>query len=130
MNYDKKRILIVDDEEDLTWSISKRLTKEKDSVEVMCANSGNRALEMLAKYRVDLIVTDIRMPCMDGLQLVREVKSHYPKTQIIVMTAYGSMEVKDVLDRWGSTGYIEKPFEMNDLRKLVFTYLERNEKLV
>ena len=130
MDREKKRILIVDDEEDLTWSISKKLAKDGDSIEVICANSGNCALEMLSKYRVDLIVTDLRMPGVNGLQLLEEVRVRYPETNVIVMTAYGSVEVKEALARWGRTGYIEKPFEMNDLRKLIFTFLEQKQELV
>jgi len=130
MDREKKRILIVDDEEDLTWSISKKLAKDRDSIEVICANSGNCALEMLSKYRVDLIVTDLRMPGVNGLQLLEEVRVRYPETNVIVMTAYGSVEVKEALERWGRTGYIEKPFEMNDLRKLIFTFLEQKQELI
>ncbi len=130
MNREKKRILIVDDEEDLTWSISRKLAKDQDSFEVFTANSGNRALDMLSRYQFDLIVTDIRMPGVNGMQLLNEVKVQYPKTNVIVMTAYGSIEVKEALGRWGRTGYIEKPFEINDLRKLIFNFLEEKQELV
>ncbi len=124
MSDNKKRILIVDDEEDLTWSISKRIAKERNILEVICANSGNRALKMLSELKVDLIITDLRMPGIHGLQLLNEIKIHYPHIQIIVMTAYGSIEVREAIKRWGETGYIEKPFEMNDLRELIFSFLD------
>ncbi len=126
MDIEKKRILIVDDEEDLTWSISKRLAKDGDSLEIICTNSGSSALEMLSKYKVDLLVTDIRMPGISGLQLLNEVKVRYPQTPVIVMTAYGSLEVKKVLEHLKKTGYIEKPFEINELRKLIYSLLRLN----
>ena len=126
MNIEKKRILIVDDEEDLTWSISKRLAKDGDSLEIICTNSGSNALEMLSKYKVDLLVTDIRMPGISGLQLLNEVKVRYPQTPVIVMTAYGSVEVKKTLEHLQKTGYIEKPFEINELRKLIYSLLRLN----
>ena len=128
MNNHKKTILIVDDEEDLTWSISKGIVKDRNVLEVICANSGNRALKILSEFKVDLIITDLRMPGINGLQFLNEVKVRYPHIQIIVMTAYGSIEVKEALERWGQTGYIEKPFEINDLRKLIFFYLEGSLK--
>ena len=128
MDCGKKRILIVDDEEDLTWSISKRLVKDGDSLEVTCANSGNSALEMLSKSRYDIMVTDLRMPGVSGLQLVNMVKIRYPKIRIIVMTAYGSIEVKEVLETLGTIGYIEKPFEINDLRRLIYASLEKRQE--
>jgi DNA-binding NtrC family response regulator len=129
MSNDRKRVLIVDDEEDLTWSISKKLSKEKDTLEVLCANSGNSALETLSKYRIDLVVTDLRMPGINGLQLLDRVKSQYPKTNVIVMTAYGSLEIEEALKKWDNTGYIEKPFEINELRKLIWMYLNKNYEL-
>ena len=130
MNDNKKRILIVDDEEDLTWSISKRIAKDRNILEVICANSGNRALKMLSKFKVDLIITDLRMPGIHGLQLLNEIKIRYPHIQIIVMTAHGSVEVREAIRRWGQTGYIEKPFEMNDLRELIYSFLDNGRQIV
>ena len=116
---EKKRILIVDDEEDLTWSISKKLSRDDLNWDVICVNSGLHALEILSTRSIDLMITDLRMPGLSGLQLVTEVKAKYPDTPIIVMTAYGSTEIKGILEKWGSTGFIEKPFEMSDLRRLI-----------
>jgi two-component system NtrC family response regulator len=130
MNDNKKRILIVDDEEDLTWSISKRIAKDRNILEVICANSGNRALKMLSEFKVDLIITDLRMPGIHGLQLLNEIKIRYPHIQIIVMTAHGSVEVREAIRRWGQTGYIEKPFEMNDLRELIYSFLDNGRRIV
>ncbi|MCJ7813033.1 response regulator [bacterium] len=130
MNDNKKRILIVDDEEDLTWSISKRIAKDRNILEVICANSGNRALKMLSEFKVDLIITDLRMPGIHGLQLLNEIKIRYPHIQIIVMTAHGSAEVREAIRRWGQTGYIEKPFEMNDLRELIYSFLDNGRQIV
>ncbi len=122
----KKRILIVDDEEDLTWSISKGLLKDQNTFEVVCTNSGKSALNLLSKKKYDLLVTDIRMPGGNGLTLLKKAKDMFPSTKIIVMTAYGSSEIKDILDRTSTYGYIEKPFEFKDLRDLIFRFL--NEK--
>ena len=122
----KKRILIVDDEEDLTWSISRGLLKDQNAFEVVCANSGKSALNLLLKNKYDLLVTDIRMPGGNGLTLLKKANDLFPSTKVIVMTAYGSSEIKDVLDRTLMYGYIEKPFEFKDLRDLIFRCL--NEK--
>ena len=122
MESEKKRILIVDDEEDLTWSISRKL-KNQSYLEVLCANSGQSALELLAQYNFDLLVTDLRMPGISGIKLLSEVKSRYPRIQVIIMTAYGSADIKSIIEKWDQTGYIEKPFEINDLRKLIYACL-------
>ena len=70
----KQRILIVDDEETLTWSMAKSLSKDKDKYEVMIANSGREALILLKKSKVDLVISDIRMPDINGLDLLVQIK--------------------------------------------------------
>ncbi|MBN2417401.1 response regulator [bacterium] len=119
----KKRILIVDDEEDLTWSLSRKLKRDKSDLEVFCANTGTGALQFLADNSVDLVLTDLRMPGLSGLQLLNEIRAKYPLINVIVMTAYGSAEVREAIDRWGDTEYIEKPFEIQELRSMVFKLL-------
>ena len=130
MNATKKKVLIVDDEEDLTWSISRKLTRDTDMLEVLCANSGNTALDMLTKQRFDLLVTDLRMPGISGIELLNEVKRHYPETHVIIMTAHGSLDIKKEINSFGRTGYIEKPFDMNDLRDLIYEYLDGKPQFV
>jgi two-component system, NtrC family, response regulator AtoC len=126
MNDKKRRVLIVDDEEDLTWSIAKGLARDRDLLDVVCVNSGCNALNALSEHDFDLVVTDIRMPDINGWTLLKEARRRYPWTRFIVMTAYGSMEAKDEIMHSGIRGYIEKPFEINDLRKLIHSSLKEN----
>ncbi|MCD6117909.1 response regulator [bacterium] len=119
----KKRILIVDDEEDLTWTISRRLNNGKKKMEILCANSGKAALKMLAENKIDLLLTDLRMPEINGFQLIDEAIKSYPGINVVVMTAYGSSDIKERFENFSNIGYIEKPFEINELRKLVFRAL-------
>ena len=126
----KKTVLVVDDEEDLTWSISRGLSKDTDQYEVICVNSGSSALEVLNEKSVDLVVTDLRMPGINGMKLLKEIKTNFPDTKVIVMTAYGSLEIKEVLEHSGTKGYIEKPFEINELRKLIHHYLENIHEVI
>ncbi|MCK5145952.1 response regulator [bacterium] len=121
----KKRILIVDDEEDLTWSLSRKLGRNPEKLEVICANSGSKALEILNENIIDLVLTDLRMPGINGLQLLSEVRSKYPDTHVIVMTAYGSPEIQEAINHWGETEYIEKPFEIEELRNLIYDQLNQ-----
>jgi DNA-binding NtrC family response regulator len=120
----QKRILLVDDEEDLTWSISKTLAKHDRAFEVTCAHNGDEALAVLARRPVDVVVSDIRMPGRDGLQLLQEINSHYPATKVIIMTAYGSHETRKLIAARGNTLYLEKPFEIRSLRRLIYEALE------
>ena len=127
MSKDLKRVLIVDDEETLTWSMAKSLSKDKDKYEVLVANSGKDALHLLKKSRVDLVISDIRMPDINGLDLLVQIKIEYPQTKVIIMTAYGSSDVQKEANRRGSLYYIEKPFEISDIRKIIIDLIGRKK---
>jgi len=121
---DLKRILVVDDEEDLTWSISKSLEKNERAFEVICVNDGDSALAYLAARHVDLVITDVRMPGRDGLTLLRDIQRDYPRTRVIIMTAHDSEEMRRQMARHHVLHcYLEKPFELPDLRRLIFEAL-------
>jgi DNA-binding response OmpR family regulator/predicted regulator of Ras-like GTPase activity (Roadblock/LC7/MglB family) len=115
----RKKVLIVDDEEDLTWSISKNLAKDKEMFEIICVNNGQEALNVLSQIPVDLVVSDIKMPGITGLELLVKIKETYATTKVIIMTAFGSAEVQKEATSRGSLYYIEKPFEIEDLRTLI-----------
>jgi len=116
---DLKKVLIVDDEETLTWSMSKSLSKDKDKYEVIIANNGKEALTLLKDNKIDLVISDIRMPDISGLDLLVKIKKDYPDTKVIIMTAYGSSDVQREANRRGSLYYVEKPFEISDIRKII-----------
>jgi len=116
----KKRVLIVDDEQDLTWSIVRRLSKDAKRLEFLCTDSGNQALDVMHLKPIDLLVTDLRMPGMSGQDLIHRVRSEHPGVKIILMTAFSSPELKEFVRHFQINGYIEKPFELEDLRNLIY----------
>jgi DNA-binding response OmpR family regulator len=122
-----KKVLIVDDEETLTWSMAKSLSKDRDKYEVMIANNGREALGLLKKDKIDLVISDIRMPDINGLDLLVRIKMEHPQTKVIIMTAYGSSEVQKEANRRGSLFYIEKPFEINDIRKIIIDLIGKKK---
>lgn len=89
-----KRILIVDDEETLTFSLYQSFIISKENYEVVTASSGTEAWEKFAEHPFDLILTDITMPGISGIELLKRVKKERPQTHVIIMTAYGSDEKK------------------------------------
>jgi len=102
-------ILVVDDEEMLRKILSKILTKEGYNVHL--ASTGHEALEILRREKIDLLITDVKMPEMDGFDLLKTVKIDYPQIGIIVMTAFGdAYTVRDAL-LLGADEYITKPFK-------------------
>ena len=116
----KKRVLIVDDEQDLTWSIVRRLSKDRKSLEFFCTDSGDQALDFMHRKQVDLLVTDLRMPGMSGQELIRKARSRLPELKIIIMTAFHSPELREFGRDFQVTATLEKPFDINDLRNLIY----------
>jgi CheY-like chemotaxis protein/predicted regulator of Ras-like GTPase activity (Roadblock/LC7/MglB family) len=123
-----KKVLIVDDEEILTWIMSKTLSKDRKRYEVLVANDCNKALEIMESVPVDLVITDIRMPGMSGLDLLEEIRAKHPDTKVIVMTAYGNPEVQKEANERGCLHYLEKPFKIEDLRNLILDAIKVSKK--
>ncbi|NOX36336.1 MAG: response regulator [Calditrichaeota bacterium] len=123
----QKRVLLVDDEEDLTWTLSKKLSKDSDKFELITVNSGREAIEVLNQVPVDLVITDVRMPEVSGLDLLVKIKETYPQTKVIIMTAYGSSDVHKEATERGCFHYIEKPFEINEIRQIILDALKEEK---
>ena len=118
-----RRLLIVDDEETLTFSLYQSFILSKKDYEVITAGSGEEALDRMNEGIFDLLITDIFMPGISGIDLLKKVKDQFPSTEVIVMTAYGSNDKKDEVIELGARHYVEKPFEMKSLREMVFNIL-------
>jgi DNA-binding NtrC family response regulator len=114
----------VDDEETLTYSLYQSFIQSEKNYEVVTAASGEEAAEKLSDSSFDLVITDIKMPGMDGMELLSLIRVHYPATEVIVMTAYGSPEKRDEAIDKGARFYIEKPFEIREIKHLVMELLE------
>lgn len=119
----KKKILIVDDEETLTFSLYQSFQLWNQHYDVATAASGDEALKKLTASDFDLVITDISMPGMSGIELLSQIKAHYPKTEVIIMTAYGSEEKREEALRNGARYYLEKPFEIKELKDLTMAIL-------
>ncbi len=122
-----ERILIVDDEDGMRRLLGRVLSRE--GYETTTVASGAEALQQVARDHFDLVVTDIKMPEMDGLQLLEELKEFDPSLPIIVMTAYGTVENAVQALRAGAYDYIAKPFETDEIKLTVAKALERERLL-
>ena len=122
-----ERILVVDDEDGMRRLLSRVLTRE--GYETSAVGSGAEALRLVASERFDLVVTDIKMPEMDGLQLLAELKEYEPSLPIIVITAYGTIENAVQALRSGAYDYIAKPFENDEIKLTVAKAFERERLL-
>lgn len=112
-----KRILIVDDEENARIGLSKLLSQEGYQVESVA--NGFEALEYLRQQKVNLIISDINMPEMNGLTFLRELHRHYPSTNVIMITAYGGVESYLEAMNLGAFEYIHKPVKLAELKSVM-----------
>jgi len=119
-----KRLLIVDDEETLTFSLYQTFINSSIDCEVLTAASASEAMKRLEQKRFDLVITDIRMPGLSGLDLLSLVKVKFPSTRVIIITAYGSEENQQRAKQLGADYYIEKPFDIHQLKSVVFNLIE------
>lgn len=113
-----RRVLLVDDEEALVWSLASRLAKVRPQYQFMTANDGTSALALMQENQADLLVADIRMPGMSGIDLVLAARRARADLPVIVMTAFTSSDVQR-LSSGPFTGFLEKPFEFDRLLELV-----------
>lgn len=113
----KKRILLVDDEENARTALAKILSREE--YEVISAGNGFEALELLKNSLVDLVITDINMPEMNGMFFLREINRLYPGINVIMVTAYGEVESYIEAMNLGAFEYINKPVRINELKKII-----------
>ncbi|MEE4356495.1 MAG: response regulator [Desulfococcaceae bacterium] len=107
------RVLIVDDETDFLNILVKRLTKR--GITVFRAENGMDALELLEKEAIDVVVLDVRMPGMDGIQTLRAIKEKDAGTEVIMLTGHANIEVAVRGMELGAFDYLMKPMNMDEL---------------
>lgn len=110
-----KNVLIVDDEKVFLLSLSDGLKSYSDEFNVLIAFNGKEAVKILNSTKIDLVVTDLKMPEMDGFQLLAYLTRHFPNIPTIVMTAFGTPDMEEKLLNVGATQYMEKPLDFDVL---------------
>ena len=107
------RVLLVDDEIEFLETLSKRLARRE--IEAFQASSGEQALEFLAANDVDVVVLDVKMRGMDGIETLKRIKSAKPEQEVIMLTGHASMEAAIQGMQLGAFDYIMKPADINQL---------------
>lgn len=122
MQASRARILVVDDKENMLLLVKKILAAHHD---VTTVGTGAEALALLRIGPFDLVLTDVRMPDIDGFDLTRSIKEQHPTTEVVMMTGYASIEAAVEAIRLGAYDYIAKPFDPDDVMLVVARALER-----
>lgn len=108
---------MVDDEEEFVATLAERM--QMRNLLPKYALNGVAALQMIDKLIPDVIILDLKMPGIDGLEVLRRVKSRHPQIQIIILTGHGSEKDEDEALRLGAFGYLKKPADIDELTKQI-----------
>ena len=110
-----RRILVVDDEEHVALTLQRGLRKLPDC-EIVTATGARQALQLFAQEPFDLVITDYKMPDMDGLTLAASVKASYPQTIVILITGHGTRAVSEQATRVAIRCVLDKPVMLTEIR--------------
>jgi len=119
----KKRILLVDDEKDFVEALAERL-RNRD-FHVTTAFSGKEALDTLEEYNFDVAIVDVKMPGLDGIETLKEIKKIKPLTEVLMLTGHGTVETAIEGMKHGAFDFLMKPSEMNILLEKIGSACER-----
>jgi signal transduction histidine kinase len=120
----KDRLLVIDDELGPRESLRFLF---KDIYDVTCVDSANKGVEELMKSSPDCIITDIKMPGKTGIQGLKEIRAIDQQVSIIMLTGFGSLETAQEAIRHGATDYLKKPFDTDEIRKVIAGYVKRTK---
>jgi DNA-binding NtrC family response regulator len=119
----KGKILVIDDEDIVRTSCSRALVPEGH--EVKAAKNGLDGLKMISEEKFDLVLTDLKMPDMDGIEVLRRIKEGWPEVEVIIITGYQTVDTAVKSIKLGAFDYIEKPFTPDALIAAVAKALDR-----
>lgn len=122
----KGKILVVDDEDIVRTSCNRALTPE--GYEVKMARNGSDGIRMIGEEKFDIVLTDLKMPDMDGIEVLKRIKQEWPEIEVIIITGYQTVDTAVKAIKLGAYDYIEKPFTPDALIAAVTKALESKKK--
>jgi len=128
---DKKTILMVDDERSFLLSAKEGIESFSDQFSILTAYNGQEALGYLESSDIDLVVTDLKMPVLDGFELLARMSADHQQVPVIAMTAFGTPEIHQRVQQLGAMSYLEKPIGINDLRdRIIDVFSEKSKSYI
>src|ERR1700730_10598335 len=120
-----KQVLIVDDEPNLRKILSAQLTR--DGYDVLTAEDGEQGLQVLRDHHIDLVVTDLKMPKIDGMTLLKKALEEEPELPVVLITAHGTIDTAVEALKRGAFDFVTKPFDKDEVRQIVAKALKTRE---
>ncbi len=122
---DVKQVLLIDNNQEMLESLKIGLEKFCDHFSVLCAYDGKQAIDFLRREPISVVISDVKMPKMNGLALLSYVTSRYPDIPVITMTAYGHDELEWLARKSGAVAFISKPFSVNQVGNEIMALLQK-----
>ena len=122
---ERKQVLIVDDEPNLRKILSAQLTR--DGYDVLTAEDGEQGLQLLREHHIDLVITDLKMPKVDGMTLLKKALEEEPELPVILITAHGTIDTAVEALKSGAFDFVTKPFDKDEVRQIVSKALRTRE---
>jgi len=123
---EKIKVMLVDDEEEFVTTLSERIQMRDFSSSV--AFNGEQALQTVKEQVPDVMILDLKMPGIDGMEVLRRVKKAYPKVQVIILTGHGSENDRKEALSLGAFGYLQKPAQIDGLVRHIINAYEAGVK--
>lgn len=123
-----RNVLIVDDDKEMLLSLKEGLQKYSVTFSVLIAEDGFAAIEEIKQKSISLVVTDLKMPRMNGFALLSYIAERYAHIPVLIMTAYGTAEMDKLAHVGGAVGYIEKPFLIEDMGRQIIDVLKKESE--
>jgi len=114
---ENKQVLVADDEDNLRRVLKAQL--QHDGYEVHCVADGEAVLQAMAEHHIDVLITDLRMPKLDGMQVLKSVSERFPNVPVIMITAHGTVDTAVEALKLGAFDYVTKPFDQAEFRTVV-----------
>jgi two-component system, NtrC family, response regulator AtoC len=122
---ERKQVLIVDDEVNLRKILSAQLSR--DGYDVLTAEDGERGLQLLGEHHIDLVITDLKMPKVDGMTLLKRALEEDPELPVVLITAHGTIDTAVEALKSGAFDFVTKPFDKDEVRQIVAKALKTRE---
>ncbi len=123
-----RKVLFVDDDKEMLLALKEGLEKYNDTFSALMAQDGMEAVDTLKTHSVSVVVTDLKMPRMDGFNLLAHIMEHFPEIPVIIITGYSTPEMKRLAKEGGAVGYISKPFLIEDLGQLIVKTIRKESE--
>jgi CheY-like chemotaxis protein len=120
-----RKVLFVDDDQIMLLALEKRLAKYSDTFSIILAEDGFDAVRKLKENSVSMVVLDLKMPRMDGVSLLTHISDKYPDIPVVIISGYRTEEMHNLAKEKEVVAYISKPFQVDDLAKVILTTLRK-----